>query len=58
MNRRKNEIKTIVINPVAYTHTRVAIRDAVAAVDIPTIEVHLSNIYSREDFRQKSLIKK
>ena len=49
-------IKAIVINPAAYTHTSVAIRDAVSAVKIPTIEVHLSNIYSREDFRQKSLV--
>lgn len=48
--------KAIVINPAAYTHTSVAIRDAVSAVKIPTIEVHLSNIYSREDFRQKSLV--
>ena len=49
-------LKAIVINPAAYTHTSVAIRDAVSAVKIPTIEVHLSNIYSREDFRQKSLV--
>jgi len=49
-------IAAILINPAAYTHTSVAIRDAVAAVKIPTVEVHLSNIYKREDFRQKSLI--
>ncbi len=46
----------IVINPAAYTHTSVAIRDAIAATKIPAIEVHLSNIYGREEFRQKSLI--
>lgn len=45
----------ILINPAAYTHTSVAIRDAIAAVDIPVVEVHLSNIYQREDFRQRSL---
>ena len=46
----------IVINPAAYTHTSVAIRDAISAVDTPAIEVHLTNIYAREEFRQKSLI--
>ncbi|MEW6170102.1 MAG: type II 3-dehydroquinate dehydratase [Candidatus Omnitrophota bacterium] len=46
----------ILINPAAYTHTSVAIRDAIAARNLPTVEVHLSNIYSREEFRQKSLI--
>ncbi len=46
----------MVINPAAYTHSSVAIRDAVRAVNIPAVEVHLSNIHSREEFRRNSLI--
>ncbi|MDY0328095.1 MAG: type II 3-dehydroquinate dehydratase [Arcobacteraceae bacterium] len=45
----------IIINPAAYTHTSIAIRDALSAVNLPTVEVHISNLYKREDFRQKSL---
>lgn len=49
-------IDAILINPGAYTHTSVALRDAIAAVNIPTIEVHLSNLSRREPFRQHSYI--
>ncbi len=52
----RGQFDVIVLNAAAYTHTSVALRDAIAAVGIPTIEVHLSNVYAREKFRQKSLI--
>lgn len=56
IGKSKGKYSAIIINPAAYTHTSVAIRDAILAAAIPTIEVHLSNIYSREEFRQHSLI--
>jgi len=56
IGKAKGKFDGILINPAAYTHTSVAIRDAVSAVNIPTVEVHLSNIYSREEFRHTSLI--
>ena len=45
----------IIINPAAYTHTSIAIADALSAVNLPVVEVHISNIYKREDYRQKSI---
>jgi 3-dehydroquinate dehydratase-2 len=50
------EVDGIIINPAAYTHTSIAIRDAIAAVGIPTVEVHISNIHRREEFRQKNMV--
>ena len=50
----KEGVEFIIINPAAFTHTSVAMRDAISAVEIPFIEIHLSNIYAREDFRHKS----
>lgn len=53
---QKGDYDALIVNPAAYTHTSIAIRDAIAAVDKPTIEVHLSNIHKREEFRRRSFI--
>ena len=50
------EAHGIIINAAAYTHTSIAIRDAIAAVNVPTLEVHISNIHRREDFRKENMI--
>ena len=52
----KGRADVIVLNAAAYTHTSVALRDAISAVGVPTIEIHLSNVHAREEFRHKSLI--
>ena len=50
-----DDCDALIINPAAYTHTSVAIRDALAAIGLPALEVHLSNLYRREEFRHRSL---
>lgn len=52
----QGQFDAIVINPAAYTHTSVALRDAILSVTLPTVEVHLSNIHRREEFRQRSYL--
>jgi 3-dehydroquinate dehydratase II len=56
IQQARGQFDAIVLNAAAYTHTSVALRDAIAAVSIPTIEIHLSNIHAREEFRHRSLI--
>jgi 3-dehydroquinate dehydratase-2 len=56
IGKAKGSFSAILINPAAYTHTSVAIRDALSAAGVPAVEVHLSNIYAREEFRHTSLI--
>lgn len=56
IQKARGRYDALVINPGAYTHTSIALRDAVAGVGIPTVEVHLSNIYRREEFRRHSYI--
>lgn len=56
VQRAKGRYAAIVINPGGYTHTSVALRDAIEAVNLPTVEVHMTNLAAREPFRQQSLI--
>jgi 3-dehydroquinate dehydratase II len=56
IQQAKGHFTSIVINAAAYTHTSIALRDAIASIGVPTIEVHLSNIHAREEFRHHSLI--
>ena len=56
IQQAKGQFEVIVLNAAAYTHTSIALRDAIAAAGVPTIEIHLSNVHAREEFRHKSLI--
>lgn len=56
IQQAKTQFEAIVLNAAAYTHTSVALRDAISAVAMPTIEIHLSNVHARENFRRESLL--
>ena len=56
IQQSKGNFDVIVLNAAAYTHTSIALRDAISGTGVPTIEIHLSNVYAREEFRHKSLI--
>ncbi|MFQ5508188.1 MAG: type II 3-dehydroquinate dehydratase [Leptospirillia bacterium] len=56
IQKHGREVSGILINPAAFTHTSVALRDALLSISVPVVEVHLSNIHRREDFRKKSLV--
>ena len=56
IQQARDSFHGIIINPAAYTHTSIAIRDALSLLNIPAVEVHLSNIYKREDFRRTSMV--
>lgn len=56
LHRARTEADGVVLNAGAYTHTSIAIADAVAAIGIPVVEVHISNVYAREDYRRQSFI--
>ena len=56
IQQAKGKFDVIVLNAAAYTHTSIALRDAIAGTGVPTIEIHLSNVHAREEFRHKSLI--
>ena len=56
IQQAKGHFEVIVLNAAAYTHTSIALRDAISAAGVPTIEIHLSNVHAREKFRHKSLI--
>ena len=56
IQQAKGDFDVLVLNAAAYTHSSIALRDAISAVAIPTIEIHLSNVHAREEFRHRSLI--